>query len=63
MSVREDIPCAIRVFHYYQRYWKPFLGENLICLHDKGNLFDVFAIKVVQVVKLLDTYRGKSPMQ
>ena len=44
MTVLEDI-CAIRGFHYYRRYWKLFLGENLICLHDKGNPFDVFAIK------------------
>ena len=32
-------------FHYYRRYWKPYLGEELICQHDDSNPFDVFAIK------------------
>ena len=45
MSFLEDIPCAIRGFHIYRRNWNPVLGETLHCIHDKGNPFDVFAIK------------------
>lgn len=45
MSQLQDVPCAIRGFHYYRRYWTPYLGEKLICQHDDVNPFDVFAIK------------------
>ena len=45
MSELKNIPCAVRGFHYYHRYWTPYLGEELICQHDDSNLFDVFAIK------------------
>ena len=45
MSELKNIPCAVRGFHYYRRYWTPYLGEELICQHDDSNPFDVFAIK------------------
>jgi hypothetical protein len=45
MSELKNIPCAIRGFHYYRRYWTLYLGEELICQHDDGNPFVVFAIK------------------
>ena len=36
---------AIRSFHYYQRIWSPKENEELNCLHEQGNAFDIFAIK------------------
>ena len=45
MSELKNIPCAVRGFHYYRRYWTLYLGEELICQHDDSNPFDVFAIK------------------
>ena len=45
MSELKNIPCAVRGFHYYRRYWTPYLGEELICQHDDSNPFDIFAIK------------------
>ena len=45
MSELKNISCAVRGFHYYRRYWTPYLGEELICQHDDSNAFDVFAIK------------------
>ena len=45
MSELENIPCAVRGFHNYRRYWTPYLAEELICQHDGSNPFDVFVIK------------------
>ena len=38
---------AIRGFHYYQRIWSPRQNEELNCLHEQGNAFDIFAIKTI----------------
>ena len=38
---------AIRGFHYYQRIWSPKENEELNCLHEQGNAFDIFAIKTI----------------
>ena len=38
---------AIRGFHYYQRIWSPRENEELNCLHEQGNVFDIFAIKTI----------------
>ena len=44
----KEFVCAIRGYHYYRRYWTPIINENLNCLHDRENPFDVFAIKTCQ---------------
>ena len=36
---------AIRVFHYYRKYWRPNLDKKLICIHEQKKVFDMFAIK------------------
>ena len=36
---------AVRGFHVYQDVWKPLENEELICLFERHNLFDMFAIK------------------
>ena len=39
---------AIRGFHFYRNIWNPKQGEELLCLHEDRNLFDMFAIKTCQ---------------
>ena len=36
---------AVRGFHVYQDVWKPLENEELECLFERHNLFDMFAIK------------------
>ena len=40
-----EISAAVRGYHYYGKTWFPQEGEVLQCLHEFGNVFDVFAIK------------------
>ena len=36
---------AVRGFHVYRDIWNPQIDEELICLHEERNLFDMFSIK------------------
>ena len=36
---------VVRGFHVYQDVWKPLENEELECLFERHNLFDMFAIK------------------
>ena len=36
---------AVRGFHVYRDVWKPLGNEELECLFERHNLFDMFAIK------------------
>ena len=38
---------AIRGFHCYRRIWSPKENEELNCLQEQGNAFDIFAIKTI----------------
>ena len=38
---------AVRVFHYYRRFWRPKENEKLDYFCEPGNVFDQFAIKAV----------------
>ena len=38
---------AVRGCHYYRKYWQPKESQSLECVHEKDNLFDFFAIKVM----------------
>ena len=38
---------AIRGYHYYRQFWNPQVSEVLQCAHDFGNVFDIFAIKML----------------
>ena len=40
---------AVRGFHIYRDVWTPYENEELICLHEEGNLFDMFAIKTCRI--------------
>ena len=39
---------AVRGFHYYRKSWLPEPEQTLNCFHEKGNIFDRFAIKVCE---------------
>ena len=42
------IESAIRGYHVYGKVWDPSEEEFLECLHEPGNMFDIFAIKTCQ---------------
>ena len=48
LETSKDFVCAIRGYHYYRRFWNPVINDTMNCLHDRGNPFDVFAIKTCQ---------------
>ena len=37
---------AVRGYHYYRKYWQPYLSQKLDCYHEPENAFDQFAIKM-----------------
>jgi len=37
---------AVRGYHFYRKYWKPYLLQKLDCNHEPENAFDRFAIKM-----------------
>ena len=39
--------CTIRGYHVYGKDWFPVEEEELLCYHEIGNIFDIFAIKTV----------------
>ena len=39
---------AVRGNHYYRNIWNPVEDEQLSCIHELGNMFDMFAIKTCQ---------------
>jgi hypothetical protein len=48
MDIVHSYTAAVRGFHYYKQFWKPVENEELRCFHEKFNLYDKFAIKVVR---------------
>ena len=36
---------AVRGYHFYKNVWQPQEEETLQCLHDAGNIYDMFSIK------------------
>ena len=39
---------AVHGYHYYKKYWLPTEGQTLDYRHEKDNLFEFFAIKVME---------------
>ena len=37
---------AVRGYHFYRKYWRPYLSQKLDCDHEPENAFDQFAIKM-----------------
>ena len=42
---------AVRVYHFYRKYWMPYLLQRLDCYHEPNNALDQFAIKMVMIEK------------
>ena len=42
---------AVRVYHFYRKYWMPYLLQRLDCYHEPNNALDQFAIKMVMMEK------------
>ena len=40
-----ELTAAARGFHVFRKKWKPALNEQLHCLQEPGNDYDVFSIK------------------
>ena len=40
---------AVRGFHVYREIWHPQENEELKCLHEENNIFDIFPIKTCLV--------------
>ena len=36
---------AVRIYHYFQKYWEPEANQELDCAHKVDNPYDYFAIK------------------
>ena len=47
MSLVFEFNAAARGFHVYCDVWRPIEGEIHRCLFEENNIFDIFAIKVV----------------
>ena len=47
MANRFEYSSAVRGFHYYRKFWNPKESQTLDCVHQIDNLFDFFAIKVM----------------
>lgn len=39
---------AVHGYHYYKKYWQPTEGQTLDYRREKDNLFEFFAIKVME---------------
>ena len=46
-----EFTAAVREFHHYRKYWTPEPEQHLHCCHEKGNVFDRYAIKVCEIGK------------
>ena len=44
-KLQAEFDSAVRGYHVYRRIWKPFLLQELKCVYEYNNPFDVFAIK------------------
>ena len=48
---------AVRRYHYYRNYWQPVVGEELNCMHERDNPFDLFAIAIKKSTGTGETVR------
>ena len=40
-----EFESAVQGYQYYCKFWSPTKNEVLKCFHERGNPFDIFAIK------------------
>ena len=54
---------AARGYHFYRKYWTPYLSQRLDCYHEPNNAFDQFAIKMVMMEKNREKIVGHLPRE
>ena len=54
---------AIRGYHVYRDVWQPQQNEILVCYHEYGNIYDMFAIKTCRVDVGAETIVGHLPIE
>ena len=47
MDIVHYYTAAVRGYYYYKQFWNPIENEELRSSHEKFNLYDKYAIKVV----------------
>ena len=47
MDIVHSYTAAVRGYHYYKQFWNLVENEELRCSHEKFNLYDKYAIKVI----------------
>ena len=48
---------AVRWYHCYRNYWQPVVREELNCMHERDNPFDLFAIAIKKSMGKGETVR------
>ena len=43
-----ELNCVIRGHHIYKEIWNPFIGEELQCKMEHGNIHDIYAVAVTR---------------
>ena len=52
MSVKlYKYPSAVRGYQYYHNLWQPVVGEELDCMHEIDNPFDLFTIAIKKTTR------------
>ena len=52
MSVKlYKYPSAVRGYHYYRNYCQPVVGEELDCMHERDNPFNLFVIAIKKTTR------------
>ena len=46
-----EFTAAVGGFHHYRKYWTPEPEQDLHWCHEKGNVFDRYAIKICEIGK------------
>ena len=54
---------AVRGYHFYRKYWTPYLSQRLDCYHEPNNAFGQFAIKMVMMEKNRKKIVGNLPRE
>ena len=54
---------VIRGHHIYKDIWTSFVGEELQCQREVGNIHDIYAVSVVKTIRRRDTIVGHLPGQ
>ena len=53
-----EFAVVIRDYHAYQKCWQQELKKTLVCVHERGNEFDVSSVKTVCLGVVLLLVKG-----